>query len=452
MTQIKYATIYLLLFSFSSTVAVAQDIELTQSEDDTSITQQVIAVKQPVEDQAIQQRLENIITASEWIQNAEVEVNHGIVVLNGTTNKETHRQWVESLTNKTDGVIAVINKVEVINDSSWNLEPAAKETQQMFNGLASALPALASALVILFFTWLAAKLVSKLARSALKRKIKSPFILNFTAKAFAIPAILIGTYLTLKLTGLTQLAVTIIGGTGLVGLVIGIAFRDIAENFLASILISIQRPFNIGDVIVIDDIKGMVQTVTTRGTVMMTMEGNHVHIPNSTIYKSSITNLTANPNSRKDFVVGIGYDDNITEAQDIILDILESHEAVLNNPEFYVLVENLGAATVNLKVYFWVNNKQYNPSKVKSSVIRLTKRAFDSAGVSMPDEAREVVFPDGIHVITEPAQSSNKTPTKSQVEEPLTNQSEQDYSSDDAEIKQQLEENPLPDDSKNLLS
>ncbi|MFK8012763.1 MAG: mechanosensitive ion channel domain-containing protein [Marinicellaceae bacterium] len=430
---------------------LVKDELLTESQAVTTLSAQAISVDSQIKDEAIKQRLENIINASQWIENTVVEVNEGIVILNGNTNNEIHSQWTESLANKTDGVVAVINRIELSNNPSWDLEPAAVETKNLFNKFIRSLPKIITGFLVLMITWILSKLVIHLSRSVLKRKIESQFILNLSARAISVPIIVIGIYLTLKVTGLTQLAITIIGGTGIAGIIIGIAFRDIAENFLASILISLQRPFKAGDIIIINDIKGMVQTVTTRGTIIMTLEGNHVQIPNSTIYKSIVVNLTANPNTRKDFTVGIGYEDNISEAQDIVLDILKQHEAILNKPEYFVLVEGLGAATVNLKIYFWIDSEKNNPSKVRSSIIRLTKRAFDSHGISMPDEAREVVFPDGIHVTTEKfTRKLNEEKTENLIE-PLTNVSEQDLSSDNDEIKQQLIDNPLTDDDKSLL-
>jgi small conductance mechanosensitive channel len=71
---------------------------------------------------------------------------------------------------------------------------------------------------------------------------------------------------------------------------------------------------------------------------------------------------------------------------------------VLGNPEPWVLVDGLGSATVQLRVYFWLEGTTHSWLKVRSSVIRLVKRAFQDAGISMPDEAREVVFPDGVPV------------------------------------------------------
>jgi small conductance mechanosensitive channel len=143
---------------------------------------------------------------------------------------------------------------------------------------------------------------------------------------------------------------------------------------------------------------GYVQLLTTRATIMMTLDGNHVQIPNATVYKSKIFNYTSNPNRRVEFTVGIGYEDKITTAQEVIMRLLAEHPAVLKEPEPLVLVENLGSATVNLQIYFWVDGSQHSWQKVRSSVIRLVKRAFQDAHISMPDESRELIFPQGVTV------------------------------------------------------
>ena len=135
-----------------------------------------------------------------------------------------------------------------------------------------------------------------------------------------------------------------------------------------------------------------------RTTILMTLDGNLAQIPNASVYKSILSNFTTNANRREDFVVGIGYDDAINAAQEIARKVLADHPAVLNDPEPSVLADSLGSATVNLRVYFWLNGREHSWLKVRSSVIRLVKLAFQNQGISMPDEAREVVFPQGVPV------------------------------------------------------
>jgi small-conductance mechanosensitive channel len=131
----------------------------------------------------------------------------------------------------------------------------------------------------------------------------------------------------------------------------------------------------------------------------MTLEGNIVQVPNATMYKETLRNFTTSPNRREAFVVGVGYEDAIDRVQEIALAVLADHPAVLQEPEPLVLADNLGKATVDMKVYFWLNGNEHNALKVRSSVIRLVKRAFQKNGISMPDEAREVFFPQNVPVV-----------------------------------------------------
>jgi hypothetical protein len=94
----------------------------------------------------------------------------------------------------------------------------------------------------------------------------------------------------------------------------------------------------------------------------------------------------------------VGYDTPVAEAQSVTLRPLVEHSAVLDDPEPLVLVEELGASTVNLKVYFWVDVQKHSLIKVRSSVMRRVLAAMSEAGVSMPDDAREVIFPQGVPV------------------------------------------------------
>src|SRR5690606_8863270 len=116
------------------------------------------------------------------------------------------------------------------------------------------------------------------------------------------------------------------------------------------------------------------------------------------IYKEAIINFTANPKMRMDFMVGIGYEASISSTQEIVMKLLREHPAVLQTPEPWVLAEALASSTVNLRIYFWVNPTEHNPLKVKSAIIRIVKHELVRLGVPLPDDAREIIFPNGIQV------------------------------------------------------
>jgi small conductance mechanosensitive channel len=268
--------------------------------------------------------------------------------------------------------------------------------------------------------------------------------------------LLVGLYIIFQVAGLTSIALTVLGGTGLLGLILGIAFQDITENFLASIFLSVQTPFEAGDLVDIAGIMGFVQRLTTRATILMTQDGNHVQIPNSTVYQSNIYNYTSNPNRREDFVVGISYDDSVANAQEIALRVLEGHPAVLDEPEPWVLVESLGSATVNLRIYFWLDGSRYSWQKVKSSVIRLVKRAYEYAGIEMPGEVRELVVPDRIPVeLYRPEEVQRQpSPARRPADEPdtVSTDAEAGLHSEAEDIEEQARRSRVPEEGEDLLS
>jgi small-conductance mechanosensitive channel len=247
-----------------------------------------------------------------------------------------------------------------------------------------------------------------------------------------------------------------LGGTGLIGIVLGLAFREIAENSLASILLSIRNPFRAGDWIEVGDHQGIVQNLNMRTTVLLTLDGNHVQIPNALVFKSIIKNFSTNPNRRSEFTVGIGYEDSVLEAQNVIMHALRAHPAVLDDPEPGALVDDLGSSTVSIRVQFWFDGRSYSIFKVRSALMRQVKRALQNAGISMPDEAREIIFPDGVPVrqvsIGErDAEVKPQHPGPGSGDGAVVTPGEGDLLSEREELERQADAADLTDAGENLL-
>ncbi len=365
----------------------------------STATEPGVEIEPQAGDDQIGRRIHDILAATGWFADPRVDVRNGVVFLDGTTQTEAHREWAHSLSLRTDGVVAVVNRLAVKTEVAWTLRPAMNELRRLADRTLAALPLILLALVILPLAWVAASLSARLASRLLSRRVRTPFLRDIIARAVAIPVFLLGVYVVLQVAGLTQLALSLIGGAGVLGIVIGFAFRDIAENFLASLLLSIRQPFSRGDLIEVSDRRGFVQSMNTRSTVLVSEEGNHIQIPNAVVFKSIIHNLTAASNQRGDLSIGIGYDASVTETQRLILGVLQRHPAVCTTPEPMALVETLGASTVNMKGYYWFDGKAYSPLKLRSMLLRQVKTVLTEAGISMPDEAREVIFPQGVPVI-----------------------------------------------------
>ncbi|MDF1794406.1 MAG: mechanosensitive ion channel family protein, partial [Thalassobaculaceae bacterium] len=364
-------------------------------------TPRAVAVEPAARDDKIAARIESILRATGWFSDIRVQATDGVVFVDGSTITEDHRVWARSLAASTQDVVAVVNRITVTPEIDWTFRPAITEVRALVQkGLAS-LPLIALALVILPLAFYASVLVGRLVEWMLRRQVSSPFLRSIVARTVSIPVFLIGLYLVLQVAGLTQLALSILGGAGVAGIIVGFAFRDIAENFLASLLLSIRQPFRRGDYISVGGEEGTVQSMNTRSTLLMSREGNHIQIPNATVFKSTIVNYSAAAARQELLEVGIGFDVSITAAQEIIRRVLVDHAAVLKEPEEpLVLVESLGSATVNLRAYFWFDGQAYSVFKIRSALLRLIKKALIEEGISMPDEAREVIFPQGVPILT----------------------------------------------------
>lgn len=398
-----------------------------------------VEVKPIARDTEIEDRLNEILKSTQRFDSPKAAVENGVVFLSGIAKEDEFKNWATDLASSTQDVVAVVNRMTIAEKSIWDFSEAFAELRSFRNNSIQAIPIMIFALAILFIAWLLAKAVGAIANRVLTKKMPNNLLRWVATRALMLPILIFGVYLVLRIAGLTQLALTVLGGTGLIGLIVGIAFQDIAENFLASILISVQKPFRIGDLIHVDGHDGIVQRVTTRGTTLLTPNGNHVQIPNSKIYKTTIENYTANPMRRISFEIGIGYDDSTSEAQAIILEEIKAHSATVDDPPPRVLLENLGASTVNLVALFWVDGTKTDWRSVRSSCMRIAKQTLMRSGISLPDEAREVIFPNGVPVKMEDTQEAGLPNRNGQASSPTSETTRRDNIASEKMRKQQRE-------------
>jgi small conductance mechanosensitive channel len=413
-----------------------------------------VAVQPTAQDQQIRQRLADILRAAGWFQSQSVIVREGIVFLEGVTDSEPHRKWAGDLARNTQDVVAVVNNIQVQPEFKLTLTPAFAELEKLGENTIAALPLIVLALLLLPVFWLLSRYTRRLVRWIFRNKVSSPLILNVIGMLAGLPVLLLGFYIVLQIAGLTSLAVSILGGAGVIGIVLGFAFRDIVENFLSGILLSIRQPFLRGNFINVAGYEGVVDSLNSRSTVLISLEGNHIIIPNAAVFKNVITNFSTARFRRETLDVGIGYDDSVAQTQEVINGVLAEHEAVRNDPPPMVLVHSLGAATVNIRVYFWFDGHDISAVKLKSALYRLIKRALTVSGISMPDEAREVVFPQGvpIHQIA-PAGARETVPAAAVTEEPEPKESaaEADLSSEEDDAEAQAARSGPPEGNRNIL-
>lgn len=172
------------------------------------------------------------------------------------------------------------------------------------------------------------------------------------------------------------------------GLAVGLALKDSLSNFSAGVMLIIFKPFKVGDFVEAAGIAGVVEVIRIFNTQLRTGDNREIIVPNSQIYGGIITNFSAREQRRIDLVIGIGYEDDIRAAKQLLEQILQTETRVLKEPAPVILVSELGESSVDLAVRPWVNSADY--WDVRSDLLEAIKREFDTNGISIPYPQRDV--------------------------------------------------------------
>jgi small conductance mechanosensitive channel len=231
-----------------------------------------------------------------------------------------------------------------------------------------------------------ARMIASLVRKGMQRAGSDAMLVGFVgnvAYGILLVAVVLAAVDSLGVNVTSLMAIV-----GAAGLAIGLALKDSLANFAAGVMIIIFRPFKIGDYINAAGTAGSVDEIGLFATIMHTPDNQRIIVPNSGIIGGNITNVSALPTRRVDLVFGIGYDDNIGQARDIIKSVIDADERILKDPEAAIVVGELGDSSVNINVRPWVNSADY--WAVRSDLLETIKVRFDEAGVSIPYPQQDV--------------------------------------------------------------
>jgi len=169
---------------------------------------------------------------------------------------------------------------------------------------------------------------------------------------------------------------------GAAGLAIGLALKDSLSNFASGVMIILFRPYKVGDVVNAAGITGKVIEIHLFNTEFTTPDNQKILVPNGAITAGSITNINAHETRRIDLTIGIGYDDDIKKAKDLLHEIVNANEKVLKDPSVTIAVAELADSSVNFVVRPWVNTPDF--WDVKFNLLETIKNRFDAEGISIP--------------------------------------------------------------------
>ncbi len=256
------------------------------------------------------------------------------------------------------------------------------------------LPKLVLGIVVFVIAIFIAFKIGRLARTATRNKVQDQLLANFVGRLTKWALIVAGIILTMYVVGLGGIAAGLVAGAGISAFVIGFAFKDIGENFLAGILLAFSRPFGVGDTVESNEIIGKVESLDMRNTHIKTFDGKDVFIPNAMIVKTPLVNYTRDGYIRYDFVVGIDYDDNIAKTEQLIVETLKNVEGVLSEGERepFVVANELAVSTVNLKIHFWLDTMDFKKSalQTQSRAISAVKEALLDNNIVLPADILEL--------------------------------------------------------------
>ena len=359
----------------------------------------------PQKDNEIRQRINGIFSEIEGLQAVTVSVSQGVVTLAGETANEKKAQQAINLTNRLTDVVTVDDNINRTLDVQENVSTVYQGLKAQLENLVKALPLLLVGIVIFaLVTWFGSWLSNR--KRMWQRLTPNPFVAELLSQTVKVIFIIFGLILGLSLIGAETILGTLLGGAGVIGIAVGFAVKDTIENYIASLMLSIRQPFRARDQVVINGQEGIVVRLTSRATILMTLDGNQLRIPNAEVFKGTILNYTKNPERRFTFELGVDANDDPLAAIKVGLDAIDTLAFVLDEPKAIAVITNVGDSNIVLEFQVWVDQSETDFAKARSIAIRETKHALENEGFSLPEPIYRLRFNNKLEKAFEHMQGS----------------------------------------------
>jgi len=358
-------------------------------------------------DASIAVRIREILGELGNYSDVTVTVSDGVVTLRGTTNSLIEAQALDPLVTRVEGVVAIKNDVSETADIRRRLDPAIERFLNRMEQLAIQLPlALIALAVFLIIMWIGTRVARW--QNPWNRIAPNAFIADLFRTIVRIAFVIAAIVIALDIMNATALLSTILGAAGLIGLAIGFAVRDTVENFIASVMLSIRQPFRPNDVVEINGDQGKVIRLTSRATILLSFDGNHIRIPNATVFKSRIINFSQNRERRFTFTIGIDSNADLGATRELAIKTVQDLPFVLNDPAANAWIGDITDAGIEIVVVGWIDQTATSITLARGESMRLTKRAIEASGVALPNTTYTIQM-DGATSRTDPSTAANTT-------------------------------------------
>ena len=250
------------------------------------------------------------------------------------------------------------------------------------------------AIIVLVIFYLIAKYIKHLLKKFFQKFYGQSAVINLFSNIVYLSVLTAGLFVALDILDLDKTVTSMLAGLGILGLALGFAFQEIASNFISGIILSINKPFTIGDIIEVEGNTGTVEFVSLRTTNIRTFQGQKILIPNKTIFQNAITNYTENGKRRVDLEVGVSYGDDLEKVQKVTLEAINSLDDILKEEAVQFFFTDYGDSSINFVVMFWTEYKKKHSEymEAKHRAIMAINKAFNANDISIPFPIRTLDF------------------------------------------------------------
>lgn len=266
-----------------------------------------------------------------------------------------------------------------------NIDKTEKLLEKWQHSVVDYLPKLALALIVLLLCYLLARLFRNLSLRFYSRLIKkessAPKVISVVIYIFFLMS---GTFLALEILGLESVLTKLIAGAGIISVVAGFAFKDIASNAFAGLLLSLQHPFKAGDWVEIDGNFGTIKEIGWITTSIKSIEGQEIFVPNQIIYSDAFKNFSTFNKRRIVLKSGVSYGDDLDHVKEVALDEVRKISVLLKDDPVDFYFTGIGSSTYNFEVRFWIEFTQQKDylNAMSETIIRIKKR-FEKEDISI---------------------------------------------------------------------
>lgn len=247
-------------------------------------------------------------------------------------------------------------------------------------GFGSRLPLLAAAVLVMLVAWWLGRITFTVTRKVLARTSTAGHVDMLVARFAKAAVIAVGAVVALSVVGVNLGA--LVASLGLVGLAIGLALKDVLANYVSGVMLLLQGPFKVGDTIVLDCVEGTVIDVTARSTALRASDGRVVHVPNSTVFAATVTNVTAAPVRRFEVSFTIPAGADLVSATGVVLAAVADVSGVLPDPAADASVAAVGATWARLVAHGWVDTRACSLGDAQAAALVAASGRLHEAGLA----------------------------------------------------------------------